>query len=486
MPSPSNFLTSTGIAPLPDIGQLAYNGVTFSSLYTSKQSGRVVQDEAHRTTMFVEWTLQVDGHVTLSNPLLQVPGSGTDTSMTLLRQRLSAHAGTLTYTGRGFGPFTINPPGGGGLRDVAWGPMPKVLDFKPLGQGNGAFVSWQVTCRVPELPGLVTPAPAPTIPPTPGLPRIGILVPVLATVLQWNYECSLTFGEDGYSGLAIHGTLEVPITRSTVIDRTVPTTVDAFRLAWMNLQIDLTKFRVVRRSFNYSRDKRKCDWEYVAEELPPMGLPLYCTDARGTMSIRRSGKKVFLGAANIWTISLKATYTVRGDQPRRIAYENFCALWYYRMSQSANGKFTYLADTAPPGTPKPLPKPANPLPFTIVTTAIAFFRQLFSQPTAVAVQPKVKTGYAIPIDFSVDEGLYLDSKTVTFEAVWTLLTDLPSLLNASGIWRWLPGSTGGLWAAATLSTVMGSSSWLTNQLNPNQDVIVDLGGGTPPQVPFGG
>jgi hypothetical protein len=460
---------TTGLAFLPDIGLLSYNSVHFSCLYKTRQNGGIVPDEADRTTMYVRWLLVVEGHVTLTSDA-EDTNLTTDDAMTALRQRLSVQGGFLTYSGRGFGPFQINHPGGGGLRDVCWGPKPKLLNFVPLGAGRGAFVTWQVEVCLPELPqtyGQLT---------SQGRPSTDF-------VLQWSYGYTLSYNDDGYSATTFRGTLEIPLTRRTVDDGTVIQTVDQFRQGWLDLQVDLAKFRVVRRSFDESPDKRLCRWEYVAEEMPFMGAPPYCTDARGTMSIRR-GNKGHLMAALQWVVSLKATYTVRNDQPRRATAWAFYALWYYRMRQSANGS---LAPMLNPANPLQQQAPKEPSPVDLgLRNAI---RSAFPAISVINLFGRVfgkKEGgpdteqRCLPIDFRVDEGLYLDSKTVTYEASWILMCNLRSLLKASGTWRWFEGTAGGDIYALSMQDVSGWRSWLANVLDPNQDLVVDLSGGSPP------
>ena len=81
--------------------------------------------------------------------------------------------------------------------------------------------------------------------------------------------------------------------------------------------------------------------------------------------------------------------------------------------------------------------------------------------------------------FANDEGLYLDSKTITFQASWWLFTSFSELLFASGLWQ-LPigfhGETGkNLWAI-TLRQISGWKGTLAARQSNLQDVIVDMGG----------
>ncbi len=86
---------------------------------------------------------------------------------------------------------------------------------------------------------------------------------------------------------------------------------------------------------------------------------------------------------------------------------------------------------------------------------------------------------AMIFDFSFEEGVYLDSKSVSFSASWRMTASIDTILAASGLWRKLPENDnrgGNLWAAS-MKDISGSRSWLPNRLDPTQDVIVDFGGG---------
>src|SRR5258708_2248707 len=98
---------STGPSTLPDVGSLIYNGCLFSPLYETKVSGKVIKDNANRTTKYMEYTLVADGYVTL-------PAGHVDIgpTMRLLQQYLTAHGGQLIYKGRGF-DLVVNTKGRG-------------------------------------------------------------------------------------------------------------------------------------------------------------------------------------------------------------------------------------------------------------------------------------------------------------------------------------------------------------------------------------
>lgn len=462
---------TTGFSVLEDIGILAYNGVIFSSLYTSRINGRVVPDAANRTTKLQQYDLEVQAVVTL--------GTGdktTDGTWEELREKLTQHGGYLTCEGKGFGPLNVNPPVGGignpnisTTRDVAWGPVPTLIAFQPLGASRSAFIHWACTTRVVES----------------FHPERVLGTGATFSVLQFNWDYNLRFDAQGYASYSITGTLEIPLTRNTVDDRAVRQTVDDFRSFWMDMQTDLLNFRVTERDFRYSRDKRTCEWVYAVEELPAMGIPPGCTEARGTMSVRNSGG--LRGGSStskimqlMWTVSLRATYTVRGDYDQRVAAYAFYALLWYRLQQTRNARLPLLNNrgNAPQqdGGNPPLPQVGDPPP-GIKTGDIAWWNDRFGRNVPEQREPPK---LVFLTDFGFDEGLYLDGKTITFHASWWFTGTFASIFRATGVWHWLEDTTGGNMWAASVDDIMGASSWLFNRLDKTQDVIVDFNGGAPP------
>lgn len=463
------FVSDTGVAPLPDVGLLDYNGVTFSCLYTSSVNGGPVPDEAGRVTKYVEYEISVEGIVTLD-----IVGATTDALWVGLRALLTQPGAPLYYVGKGFGPLAVNVPGGQ-IWDVAWGPMPKLLFFQPLGGSKSALIRWQCLVRIPEVAAstLLT-----------GQPRD------VSRVLQFNYALSLTFDEEGYTGWSARGTLEVPMTRTARDARDLQITVDAYRSRWLDLQVDLTQFRVVRRNFEYSRDRRTIEWEYQVEELPPMGLPPSCTLARGTMSVRHRRRQGGTVAAGItWNCSLRCTYTVRKDADQRVALEAFYALLWFRMQSSAragdvpplnnpdNGPQQPAANGQPQGPPQ-----AQQAAAAAGTGALPGWARLM----ASAQAPQKASAFLT--DFGWDEGLYLDSKSITFQASWWMIAPFVNVFRAAGTWRWLDGSAGGSQWAQSVQDMMGWASWLVNRVDEKADALIDVGNvnGPPAGTPLVG
>jgi hypothetical protein len=462
----SSIASDTGSAVLPDLGILQYNDILFSSLYSSVMSGEAILDNANRTVKYIKYTLTVDGVVTLNDQQNQLSIDGT---WEKLRADLQVCAGTLFYDAKGFGvPFIVNKPGGT-LFDVAWGPIPKLLDFVPLGGSRSARIKWTITFCIPEIPATTE----------------------LFRVLQFNNETFLSYDEAGFSHITIRGTLEIPLTRPTQQTKTLNSTVDDFRqefMARITAGFDLTRFQVSKRDFDISRDKRTLEWSFQLDELGWMGLPGGILEADGSVTMRPYRPGLALAGKVQWLMTIRATYIVPNGQARRLAYLAFLAMWNYRMRFS---EFAFInpnggVANAALGNQAPLvniqanayaaaynnrvnqiataaPGPAN--------TINVFNQAVDALPNP---NPNAKTN-SMPVSIGYEEGLYKNSKTISFEASWFFTTLMSNLLVASGLWR-KTGLEGGQFWAQSVANITGGSSWLENKLDRAGAVIVDFGG----------
>lgn len=467
---------STGLATLPDVGTLSYNGATFSSLFASDVSWKLVPDLAGRTIKWAEVTITARGYVTLN-----AVDATTDTSVLALRQTLAAYAGKLTYQGKGFGLQVVNQPGGN-FRDLNWGPKPEVLEFHPLGGSRAALVTWTVTTWISEY----------ALNAAIGVLSIGIggAPGGKGPLVQFNEETSNTYDEDCYNTFSVRGTLEIPMTRTSVAERTLTQTADSYRQRFLDFAVDLTRYKVTRRNFNVSRDKRTLDWELTTEELPPMGLPPGAPTARGTYHVSPGmGPKGKLGVGQAflwWNSSLNCTYTVAKGLPRRLAWDAFLCLLQWKMTWSFFGWQPGMGNASQANQqPKPPPLPQSL--YKAVqgangqAAALAVYKQVLTQQqqftAEVARNAKANPNGPRPFlyHFAFREPLYLDSRTMTFEASWKYSTALSHILIASGAWRWFAGSVGGNLWAQSVGNIQGWRGNLANVLDPKAEVIVDMG-----------
>lgn len=468
---------TTGPTSVPNIGRLEYEGCTFGPLFETQVSGKVIKDSSQRTTKYIEYEITADGYVTLNQ--------GNETiapSMLALHRQLSQQGGRLDYSGKGF-DLLVN---GGGFSatfnvgtttpnsvygDVAWGPSTEVLDFQPLGSGRSAKIVWRCKVRIthdnPRSPAPVKRSGPPSnsfvAPGTDGkLPNIPLL--------EFNYETVVTYKEDNSSAISMNGSLEIPMTRPGQFMKKINQTADDMRVAVesrLMSGIDLSVYAVAHREFKLSRDKRTLDWTIRVEEKPYMDMPIGCGIARGTFQVKPANSGMGLVQ---WLCSLRVTYDIRSDEPRRLAWLSFLALLRHRMLRAKFG-------SKPADPPKPPPPPPTaPL---INPGSDEKNMKLYIQKQIEASNKAVsENGRAFIVDLNIDEGLYKDSRTVTFSASWRLVTLFSHILVASGLWTKLPEKTvndKSIWALS-MRDVQGVSSWLSNKADPAFGVIVDFGG----------
>src|SRR5581483_12076953 len=95
-------------------GTASYGSVTFDPLYKSRVSSKPHFDDAGRTVVYVEHSIEIEAWVTSA----ATPGNGTDSTLTTMRQVLNTPGLELHYDNKGFGTLTVNAPGNP-VKDVA-------------------------------------------------------------------------------------------------------------------------------------------------------------------------------------------------------------------------------------------------------------------------------------------------------------------------------------------------------------------------------
>lgn len=275
--------------------EASYNNVQWLTVYKSRFAAKPVFDEARRTTVHVEHTVELDGYVASEPniPALTAP----EQVLPTLRSALTQAGGNLVIKGKGYGDLVVNDASSP-VRDVAWGPHPEILEFVPLGGDcNAAKVLWRCVTNIPECPGF----------------SAGYKFP---RVLAFNYEVTYTIDQDGYTTIHTSGYVEIPMTRVTPGGRQVPASADQLREDCRpNVPLN---FRRKEQSFRLSKDKRREDFDFVDEEMPaPLpGFSSRC-DVRQTIE---SG----LGSAfRQWSIRFDGDVTIARGKPKSAALDAF-------------------------------------------------------------------------------------------------------------------------------------------------------------------
>lgn len=219
---------------LAALGTLSYNGYSFDGTAHLSVSVEYVHDDAGRTIVYHKHVIHVD--CVIQND------AGTDDDMTNLRRRLGEQGRELVFINRGFGDdLVVNSPNGV-LRDVKWGPVPRVLKWEPIAHIRAHDVSWEVETCVPVCDNQTSRA---------------------WGILALNYGQSFDIDQRGYTTRTITGYVEIAMTR---VGRALPDIADAgIYLDAYNTAVPLGFHRTQSRQI--SLDKSRLDFTVVDQEI---------------------------------------------------------------------------------------------------------------------------------------------------------------------------------------------------------------------------
>lgn len=214
-------------------GTLSYNGYTFSGAAETKASETPVLDDAQRTVVYNEYVFEVTDYISDSN--------STDASVAKIRQQLTTPAAAFHYDGKGLGPtIAVNVPGGT-VWDVAWGPIPKMLEMQLVGNNLGVRFVWRCVVRIPDCKGAST----------------------KVRLLAWNFDASWDISDEGMTQRTITGYAEIPLTRWTN-SKSILDHADRVRVL-----IAPKRLRGFKRKQTYtlSKDRRRLNFTITDSEL---------------------------------------------------------------------------------------------------------------------------------------------------------------------------------------------------------------------------
>lgn len=447
---------------LPVVGELRYGDVQFEELLKSKVTGRPEWDRARRVIKYVKYTLEVDGYVISSK------SQRNDATWSQLRHTLQQPGLKIKYSERGFGNFTIVASGnpGEGLLDVTNGPHPEILEFTPLGAGLAAHIVWRCEVCIPEIRR--------------GNSRAGgqYQTPMDRGILAFNWNTNLTFGDNGYADYTVDGELEIARVNG------VTDNLEQYR-PYTEVQLPVG-FKPTRRDFKTDDAKRTIKFVYSFKELPPMGIPINCTKAGGSYTISSNRDVTTVN----WIATLRASYTTVPTGPRREAYMRFLGLLRDRFRHvnrsstpgvanngNAGNNNNFNAFVAGGGLLSFIPYVGDGI---ASVNPIPNWTGLNNQPVNTNVDNR---GNAIVRKFIINEGLYEDSDTSSFECSWTFVTSFQSIFEASGAWR-LMGDCAGqngndgrdVWVS-TMARIVGYTSWYRYGFRPQAEVIISPNSG---------
>jgi hypothetical protein len=247
---------------------------------------------------------------------------------------------------------------------------------------------------------------------------------VYGGIMEYNWSASSEHDAGGYSTVTVDGHLTIALTRLGG-GRTRGQTADDFR---ERVSVPTPEgFQRTSARFSLSEDKRRLDFSFSFREIGGGGLPYYTVGADGTATVRSQN-----AAGAQWLMNLSASYTVHRKAGKNRAFQNFMALFRDRTDPIRQaGKLIQL------------------------------------------------------IDFTISEGLYdRGGDHVSFDASYTFLASLRTILQESGMWRPVPNTNWRQWK--TSIQFLDDNRGIQNVSFPNNaDVIVDLCGGTPAAINIG-
>jgi len=141
-------------------GEIQYGAVSFdASAETTAFDIKVVYTEDGRWVKHTEVSITIRGYVTTNEDDPENPDYSTDNQMNIMRIGLQTPGLPFVYTS-GAGDFSINT----GVKswnlstqtkDIAFGPKPQLIRFKPLDGSKAAKVLWSVIVTLAECPSKV-------------------------------------------------------------------------------------------------------------------------------------------------------------------------------------------------------------------------------------------------------------------------------------------------------------------------------------------
>ncbi len=228
-----------------------YDNFTFPvSTETVQFDQEPVTDEADRVVLYVRYRIGLQFSI--------ITPAGNDATIAALRSTLMQRNKVFVYANRGFGAdFTIGP---GNIEDVKGGPKPVAFSWKTKGGNRGCTINWTIEVCIPSN---CSSSSAP----------YGVL-------MSLNYKQNVRIDRHGMTTRTHTGHVVIP-------------KIGGFEQAfsaddWLESAIPPVpvKFRRTDRTYDYSFDKSRCDFNVVDEELTEFALPPGCTDASASHEVQ--------------------------------------------------------------------------------------------------------------------------------------------------------------------------------------------------------
>lgn len=266
-----------------DTSLIRYNGFTFNSSAQATVASEPVKDDANRTVIYRKVTITVRAVI--------ADDTSTDGSLENIRNKLSEAGQALTFTNQGFGDdLQINTAGG--QKDVMWGPLPQVVNWKPIGSLRACEIEWAVVVHL-----------SPCEQKDRGL-------------MAFNFSVDYAIDDRGMTTRTTTGYLQIALTRR---GKKAPDTADSYRhLIAPTIPTSYKR----SQSFTLSADKSRLDFSVVDTQInSPNPYP------PGVVNIDAK-HRVKWGRKNIVTLqnSISVSVETAADAPPETAVATFLGI----------------------------------------------------------------------------------------------------------------------------------------------------------------
>lgn len=292
---------------------ITYNGYQFGDYSHVDISAVMVEDDAQRTVLRHRYRIRVSTTIVAEAGDLNV-----GYHFRRIRQLLTKQGQALIIDHAGFGPKLSINSGTGGVRDVDFGPKPKIVNWDPVGATNAVEVVWECETSIPTCDG-----------------NYGARYTGIESI---NYTISHRINESGYTTRTISGHISIAMSAS---GQALPDTADAYR-----------DFIIIRKPINFTRettwnlsaDKRRAEFTLLDKEIEspnayPAGIIKISARHRVLWTRLGHGTRSMANLPN----SISASITLAPGQSRARAWEVFRGIVSSRVGYAiANGLTVFI------------------------------------------------------------------------------------------------------------------------------------------------
>lgn len=348
----------------PALDTIAYNGYSFNERTQTEQiSSKPIPDATGRTVKYVVHSITLRTIITKASD-----DKNLDFTMEPIRQKLLAYGKPFTYKNMGFGAINLNVTNA--ATDVAWGPKPQELSYKPLGTAAAELV-WKVDIAIPECSSAV----------------------YQKALMEFSCKLSFDIDQAGFTKRTYSGYYSIPMTRKLDGSRSLSDSADNY---WENVIPALPDgFRREVTHRELDETKARMDFIVIDSELPVNQLPEGIISCKADHTIESTDRGFFS-----WVGNITANYELARDYPQEKVYRHFLGLVLQRTNE-ALARMVPLSD------------------------------QILKQWN---ITDKVSNGFLLPVRFSMGEPDIYGRPRATFTYQYLLYQPLRNILASSAIW----------------------------------------------------